>query len=518
MLVVLAVFYNEEPFAIEIDTFTIPGLPGVQSYAWGKSSDGRWLILGGRLEGLHRMRPFESFLPQYNNTYLIVVDPESRQFWTADVNLLPTSIAEQLQSTNQQFYQRDGILYVIGGYGYSPTEGDHITYPYITAIVVDSVVDAIVNNRDFTPFFRQIMDSAMAVTGGQLGYLDSVFYLAGGHYFKGRYDPVGVNFIQRYTNEVRMFKIYYDQDTMFIYDYTAVYDSINLHRRDYNMSPQVFPNGRLGFTMFSGVFRYDANLPWFHTVDVLEDGIYPRTDFNQLLANYHSAKVPIYDSIYNVMHTVFFGGIAQYYFNDQNELVEDTQVPFVRTISKVTRYPDWFMLERKLNIEMPGYMGAGAEFIPANDSFYSHEILYLSRLPYEKVLVGYIFGGIHSSLPNIFFINDGTQSWASNVIFRVYVIRGETQSEEIVLNPKDPFNMTLEYQGDRIVVDFFSPSSTQAKLLIYSLDGKLVSSMLKKVVLGRNSFILNRDDFTRGIYVLALIIDGRADTRKFVVR
>jgi hypothetical protein len=38
-------------------------------------------------------------------------------------------------------------------------------------------------------------------------------------------------------------------------------------------------------------------------------------------------------------------------------------------------------------------------------------------------MVGYIFGGISSSAPNIFFTNTGTQSEASNQIFKVFIIK-----------------------------------------------------------------------------------------------
>ncbi|MBK6785520.1 MAG: hypothetical protein IPG79_18550 [Saprospiraceae bacterium] len=49
---------------------------------------------------------------------------------------LPVSIKEQLSATNMEFSEKGKYLYVVGGYGYSATTGDHTTYPYITAIDV----------------------------------------------------------------------------------------------------------------------------------------------------------------------------------------------------------------------------------------------------------------------------------------------------------------------------------------------------------------------------------------------
>ena len=34
----------QEQFSIKIEPFTITDAPGVQSYSWGKTSDGKWLI------------------------------------------------------------------------------------------------------------------------------------------------------------------------------------------------------------------------------------------------------------------------------------------------------------------------------------------------------------------------------------------------------------------------------------------------------------------------------------------
>ena len=46
---------------------------------------------------------------------------------------------------HQEFFQRENELYIIGGYGYSSTVSDHITYSYLTAVDVNGVTNAIVN-------------------------------------------------------------------------------------------------------------------------------------------------------------------------------------------------------------------------------------------------------------------------------------------------------------------------------------------------------------------------------------
>ncbi|MBK7964948.1 MAG: hypothetical protein IPK10_06445 [Bacteroidetes bacterium] len=151
------VFAQTSPFSVYIEPLNIAGLGGIQSYAYGQHN-GKWLIVGGRLDGLHQRQPFASFLASGNNNQIFVVDPLSMQRWTAPISSLPVGLQEQLSSTNMEFFQEGNYLYCIGGYGYSNTAVDHITYPSLIAIDVPAVIDAVVNGSPFTSFFRQVAD------------------------------------------------------------------------------------------------------------------------------------------------------------------------------------------------------------------------------------------------------------------------------------------------------------------------------------------------------------------------
>ena len=193
-----------------------------------------------------------------------------------------------LQSTNMQSYQRGEQLYVLGGKGYSAAAGVHVTHGLVTAINVPATIAAILAGASMAPHFRQVADERLAVTGDYLGKRDGMFYLAGGQPFTGRYHPMGPShgpgFVQEYTNEIRRIHIQDDGTTLAITDYAAWHDDANLHCRDYNMVPQVFPDGSSGFTMFSGVFQYDQNVPWLNTVDIHASGHQVVADFQQLVS------------------------------------------------------------------------------------------------------------------------------------------------------------------------------------------------------------------------------------------
>ncbi len=521
IVLVWGVVWAQQPFSVQLVPVNIPGMPGLQSFAWGKTKDGKWILIGGRRDGLHLRSPFDSFDPAFNNKDIFLVDVKNQQVWSVPLSSLPTSIQEQLQSTNMQFYQRDSILYIVGGYGYSASAADHITFPYLTAIHVDSLAYAIMNGLPIQPYFRQIQDSRMQVTGGQMGYLDSVFYLCGGQVFMGRYNPMGgPTFSQQYVEEIRKFKIVDTQDTLYITDYTTILDPANLHRRDYNMVPQIFPDGTKGFTMFTGVFQHNADLPFLNSVDVFPNG-YQVVNHNLYLSHYHSAKIAVYDSIYNTMHTVFFGGIAQYYLDDNGNLVKNDSVPFVRTISRVTRFPNWQLQEYKIG-EMPDLIGASAEFIPvSNDTLFIHgEIIHLNRIPSDtSVLVGYIVGGIRSTAPNIFWTNDGTQSSASSTIYAVYLSKDSSQA--IPVHYQEPVR-TIAIKiypnpvRDKLQVELLLPPENTYTLQIVDASGKILLRKPLQNYVGPYKETLDLRFLRQGVYFLEIVGGSHKKSITFV--
>ena len=162
------------PFQVAIEPLTIPNVGGLQSFAFGQH-DGKWLIVGGRLDGLHRRQPFASFNIAGNNNQLIVIDPLSQMSWTSNLDSLSTSIREQLSSTNMEFHQAGNYLYLIGGYGYNFTSSSRKTFDQLTAIDIPQVINAVINNTPISPFIRQISDPKFAVTGGHLKRINQIY-------------------------------------------------------------------------------------------------------------------------------------------------------------------------------------------------------------------------------------------------------------------------------------------------------------------------------------------------------
>lgn len=414
---------NEGAFRIALEPLSINGLTGLQAFAFGQH-EGKWLLVGGRTDGLHRRQPWATFASDGQNKQLIVVDPVAGKKWSASTENLPAALREQLCSTNMESYQEGDVLYVVGGYGFSQSAADHVTYPSLTAIKIPEVIHAIVNGTPVDSCFRQISDEQFAVTGGYLNKIYDTYYLTGGQRFDGRYNPMGhPSYTQTYTNSIRKFRMFDDGKNLSIVHLATITDTMNLHRRDFNVVPQIMPDGQEGLTAFSGVFQPNADLPYLNCVNIDSAGYKVNNEFQQYYNQYHCAHVPLYSEDANEMYTLFFGGIAQFY-DSAGVLMQHDDVPFVKTIALVTRDRRGKMTEHKMPVEMPALLGASSEFIRMHDlPLYPNEVIKMDEIKGDSTLIGYILGGISSTMPNIFWSNDGTQSSASNQLFKVYLIK-----------------------------------------------------------------------------------------------
>lgn len=514
------------PFQIAIEPMNISGLGGLHSFAWGQHN-GKWLVIGGRLDGLHRRQPFTAFDVAGHNKQIIVVDPVAQQKWSAPLSSLPIAMQEQLSSTNMEFHQEGDYLYLIGGYGYSNTSANHITYPNLSAVKVSNVIQAIINGTSFSSSFRQITDTMFAVTGGYLNKINSTFYLTGGQKFIGRYNPLGPNiglgFTQVYTNAIRKFKISDNGVTISITHFPAIIDTANLHRRDYNVVPQIMPSGQEGLTAFSGVFQTGVDLPFLNCVNIDSTGHTVNNAFSQYYNHYHCAHIPIYTSSNNEMHTVFFGGIAQYY-DSLGTLVQDNNVPFVKTIARVTRDANGTMAEYKLPIDMPSLLGAGSEFIP-NETIprFNNGVLKLDNFTADTTLVGHIYGGISSTAANIFFTNTGTQSSASSQIFKVYIIRNAPTGFH-TLNPQSTGTLHMQVYPNpnkgNFTVKFKLHTMTDAMISIYDANGKLIEqALLSNVQAGENTYSKKIHNEKNGsVYFVTIETKYEKATQKIIIQ
>jgi hypothetical protein len=499
------------PFEVRLKPVSVTELNGLHSYAYGQH-DGKWLLIGGRLDGLHARQPFNAFPAASNNTELIVIDVQQNEVWRKDLNVLSTSLQEQLQATNFCFHQVDDTLYIAGGYAFSASAADHITFPYLSSLIVSEVIDAVVADQDPSAFIHQVQDERMAVTGGHMAHMDNELMIVGGHRFDGRYNPMGHNtYVQTYTNAIRTFQVNHDGNSIGIINYDETTDQAHLHRRDYNLIPQQFGDGSFGFMISSGVFQVNADLPFLYPVEITSSGHQARTAFNQYLSNYHSATATVFDSASLNNFSLFFGGMARYQYTN-GQLVADDRVPFVKTISVLARNQQDELEELVLPIEMPSLQGASAEFIPNPSLDYiENEIALVRSDQSDSILLGHIFGGIHSTQANPFTSNNTGVTSADDVLLEVWLKTNVPASAQAI-HHEHRFEASVypnPLASGPIEAELSVPYDGSAYLLITDASGRIVQNLtIRALKTGKNHFqLMDAEKLQSGTYHFTFIFD-----------
>ena len=238
--------------------------------------------------------------------------------------------------------------------------------------------------------------------------------------------------------------------------------------------------------------------------------------------HYHRPHITISSAKRNEMNTVFFGGIALYY-HSLGTLVQHNDVPIVKTIARVSRDASGVMSEHKLPIEMPSYLGAGSEFITLQDiAQYDNHVIKYDELTSDTTLVGHIFGGISSSAQNIFFVNDGSQSSASNILFKVYLIKSQLSATH-QLNGQSVSSLKLIVYPNpdygNFLVKYFLVQPTDVTLSLYTINGTKIFDRLETNQ-SAGSHIFESDVIEKlnpGTYIVTLSTTYEQAVQKIIV-
>jgi len=500
-------------FPVELESGTITGFPAMHSFCWAQSQ-GKWLIMSGRTNGLHGFQPPSAFPTANQNQNIYVVNPVNGSVSSVSVSSLPVGISEQISSSNLEFHQDVDRLVLIGGYGFSASSNVYKTFPSLISIDVPGLIQAIETNQPIASFFTQIIDARMAVTGGYLGHIGTTYFLTYGQRFDGRYNPFnGGSYTQTYTDEIRFFTLTGSGSNLAIADYDAWWDQEHFHRRDYNLVPHIFPNGIMGFTAFTGVFQRNVNLPHRSSVHFTSTEYVVDSTFQQLLNQYHTAYLPMHSAQDSTMQTLFFGGIGEYYIHTNGQLVHDTLVPFTKTISMVTNAPNGIS-EGWLPVQMSQFAGASAAFIPDLTAPYDvNLILQMDLLPAGRVHVGAIVGGIVSDSPNTFMQSSGTTQ-ASNQIIDVYINTDVLKSH--AAKSKALPRIYSDYSGVQVIVD--APTGTTFNIQLLDVQGRLVFEQTSKNEFGKFSIPNSAINSYDGILICRVTGNGLIHSQKLVIQ
>ncbi len=509
--------FSQTDFSISLNNYAGCALPGLQSYAFGEW-EGNYVFIGGRTEGLHLKQPWVSFHPDQRNTNIVVWSSTEHRTWTISTSSLPTALHEQLSSSNIQFYQERAKLILVGGYGYSKAIDDKKSFPALLVIDLPLLITEIKKGTITEKAFQIFNNESFAVCGGQLEYLNGKFYLVGGHRFDGSYNPKGnPTYVQNYVNGCRSFELKEEGQKLEVVQLASYIDTTLLHRRDYNLAPTMI-SGKPGLMAFSGVFQLERDMPYRNVVRMNESGDWEEVDgFYQSYNHYHTAHIDLYDSASEKVHHYFLGGIGEYYLQNDT-IVQDSNTPFVKTISRIEVDSDGKMNEFATGLEMPDYLGSGAHFLMAPGlPKTANGLIDISMFKEKRVLLGYVFGGIKSRKPNIFWENEGADSEASTLVQEIYwesksviekpnVHSGDGLKLEVYTNANmDEFNVSFELQQ---ASDIYFALTSKPYSEDLPVDDYLGDGSFEMLEVGEQHFAMSFDHQIKGQHYFTFFVNN----------
>lgn len=436
------------PFDVSIDLMQLSLPNGWHSGAVGQSGH-KCLLVAGRTNGLHGFdnNPLvNNFPPRAQNTVLYVIDFKKQEVWQRPLNdpssgLTQTQI-DTLSVTSPQYHQGGDTLYITGGYGIDTATGQMGTKSTLTAIDVPGLIKWVMQSRKkdtACKHIRQTSNPLLQVTGGYMSQVSPhlPMLLIFGQNFTGLYRD-GSN--GAYTQQVRTFNILDNGTDLYVVasDNQPAQDP-SYRRRDLNVVPVVLSEKgktQQAYVALSGVFTLSSGI-WTVPVTIYPDGSsfmpdpHDPTTFKQGMNNYACPTAGLFSDKSKDMYVIIFGGIT-YGFFENGVFDTDSEIPFTNEVTTVkidkhSVYSQYIMGAQYPTIystfSNPGNVllfGAGAAFIRADGlaRFPNHVIEY-DRLSNKPTVIGYIVGGIQSTLPNT---NTNSDSGASPYIFQVTLL------------------------------------------------------------------------------------------------
>jgi hypothetical protein len=446
------------PVPYTLSFVPVPLAPGtaMHSYCVAEINATTWIVLGGRLQGLHQFNATGNFAGP--NTQIWTINPSTGSATPiVDITQISPQYGDPLMATNQEceYHPESGDWYIVGGYGLNRQTNNYATFPTIARIpaqqllqlATDTKLTAVKKAAAIKALLEipsnQITNPAMKVTGGALSHMASgVEFLAFGQSFDGNYNPFGGGFVQKYTQAVQPFTI--QTSPTFAINLLAPITSADAdspyNRRDFASGYDVDPTtGQERFAVFGGVFppgkiaAYDY--PVYITGSNFSVSVNPDRSVTQHFGAYEQPVITVWDGS-QVYHT-FFGAISHWYLNQSPAQAAVYQyvtgqgrndgLPFVADIATLIENNLGQYSEFVSTDPIPNNMlhGASVDFFPntaLTGKFQGtgNSVVNLSSFqPGEKELIGYIYGGIEATNPLPCQPSHGTV--ASSTMYQVYL-------------------------------------------------------------------------------------------------
>ncbi len=198
-----------------------PGLEDMYGYT-AAEYDQKAIIFGGRIVN----KQPEVYSEDYPNTEIIIIDYVKQQAAAYSCYLFEGSLGEQISAHGLAYYQKDSILYFMGGYAFNDSSRNFETYPYLSRMNIPQTVHALENGKQPEAYVVQVCDQRIALFEAIIDFNGDEFFLLNGKNAEKRNtleeNPMYIE--ESYADEVRTFRILDHPKYLQIEDFHVWYD------------------------------------------------------------------------------------------------------------------------------------------------------------------------------------------------------------------------------------------------------------------------------------------------------
>jgi hypothetical protein len=171
---------------------------------------------------------------------------------------------------------------------------------------------------------------------------------------------------------------------------------------------------------------------------------------------------------------------------------------------------------------MPALKGASSEFIPNQEiPHYPSEIIKLSQLTTDTVLLGHLYGGIFSPAINPFSNNQTEITSADNSIYAVYLISGAPNGVQEI-NGNNPYTMQVfpNPASTELTVNYILEKEVSVRYFLVNTNGKILKAdMILNQFEGENQLIFRfEENLPSQTLLLTFVFDDRFYVTKKIVK
>ena len=198
-----------------------PTLQDMYGYAVGQQ--GNYLLIFG---GSIRSDVPQQYSQDFPNLDILMIDFKRSRAAAYTSGNLEGLLREQISATGMAYYQEGSTLYLLGGYGFSETSGQYITFPYLTAIDLEATINALLEGKSPVANFYQLCDERMAIFDATMDYNGEEFFLINGKsaYKLEPFSDTPVYVEQPFQGQARTFKVNGKADNLKISQFQTWYD------------------------------------------------------------------------------------------------------------------------------------------------------------------------------------------------------------------------------------------------------------------------------------------------------